>query len=369
MPPSTVLLTGVTGFIGGATTAELLTRQPSCRVLALARGETRGIAEQRVRQSLIRFLSPTLLDETIPNLEVIHGDLTDPISLNNPRLEEVTHVLHLAANTSMRSVRTVRHANILGTLALAHRMRTLPGLKRFLYVGTAYICGANPQKIVLEDDYPRFDVQHLVEYTSSKAECEMLLDRTAPELPLVIARPSIVVGHTKLGCLPSSSIFWYYRALNLLRRVPAPIEKLKDIIPVDYTARALLHLLFKPKLGYRRYHISAGTAASVSWQEIDSAFANLSPTRQEEACRVVDFATLLGERDRLSAMLGPGDESTLLAVMEQFFKFGASGVEAFDNHRLLEEGMPAPPRFTSYLPVCASRPAARSIYQQMFDEL
>ena len=369
MSPSTVLITGATGFIGGAAAAELLTRRPSCRVLALARGETREISEQRVRQSLLRFLSPSVVEKKTTNLGVIHGDLTDPITLTDPRLTEVTHVVHLAANTSMRSVRAVRHANILGTLALAHRMRPVPGLKRFLYVGTAYICGANPSKIVYEDDYPRFDVQHLVEYTSSKAECEMLLELTAPELPLVIARPSIVVGHTTLGCLPSSSIFWYYRALNLLRCVPAPIEKVKDIIPVDYTAAALLHLLFKPKLGYQRYHISAGTAASVSWHEIDSAFASVGPTRQEEPCRVVDFATLLEERNRLRALLGPGDESKLLAVMEQFFKFGASGVEVFDNHRLLEEGMPAPPRFTSYLPICATLPADRSVYQQMLDEI
>jgi hypothetical protein len=30
--------------------------------------------------------------------------------------------------------------------------------------------------------------------------------------PLIVARPSIVVGHTRLGCRPSASIFWYYRS-------------------------------------------------------------------------------------------------------------------------------------------------------------
>jgi hypothetical protein len=42
--------------------------------------------------------------------------------------------------------------------------------------------------------------------------------------------------------------------------------------------------------------------------------------------------------------------------------------EIFDNHRLLEEGMPVPPRFTSYLPLCAERPADRGVYQQMLDD-
>lgn len=369
MPPTTVLVTGVTGFIGGAVAAELLVRHPACRILVSARGETQEVAAQRVRQSLLRFLSPSILEPLVPHLSVIRGDLTNPTVFTDPRLEEVTHVLHLAANTSMRSVRNVRHTNILGTLALAHRMRSVRGLRRFLYVGTAYICGAKPPKIVREDDYPKLGVRHLVEYTASKAECELLLERTAPELPLVIARPSIVVGHTKLGCSPSSSIFWYYRALTLLRRVPAPVDHLKDIIPVDYAATALLNLLFKPVLRYRRYHVSAGTGASVSWQEMDSVFAKSYPERQKEECRVVDFATLLEERVRLRAILGPGDENLLLAAMEQFFKFGASGVEVFDNERLLEEGMPTPARFTDYLPQCAAQPANVSVYQQLLDEI
>src|SRR5262249_20415268 len=151
---------------------------------------------------------PALLEPALGRATVIHGDLTDPGTLDDPRLDGVTHVLHLAANTSFRSVRGVRHTNIDGTLALAHRMRGAPGLVRFLHVGTAYLCGADPPRVVPEDDYPRPGIRHLAEYTSSKAECEMLLERLAPELPLVVARPSVVVGHTRLGCLPSSSIFW-----------------------------------------------------------------------------------------------------------------------------------------------------------------
>src|SRR5205823_1748546 len=126
-----------------------------------------------------------------------------------------------------RSVRSVRHTNILCTLALAHRVRRTGRLVRFLYVGTAYICGGRPPSVVHEDAYPRPDVGHLAEYTSSKAECEMLLERTAPELPLVVARPSVVVGHTRLGCEPSASVFWYYRTLHLLRRVPVPMQTRK----------------------------------------------------------------------------------------------------------------------------------------------
>jgi nucleoside-diphosphate-sugar epimerase len=364
----TVLLTGATGFLGGAAGVELLRRQPACRLFLLVRGDTPEVAEERVRRSLARFAERAFLEDVFCRCTPIPGDLTDPATLADPRLDQVTHVLHLAANTSFRSVRAVRHANILGALALAHRMRRAPSLERFLHVGTAYICGTNPPRLVQEDDYPRLDVQHLAEYTASKAECEILLERTAPELPLVIARPSLVVGHTRLGCLPSASIFWYYRVLALLRRVPAPLEARKDIIPVDYTAEALVVLLLAPTLLYKRYHISSGESASVSWREIMAAFARC-PDWPAEPCRVVDFATLAQERDRFREQLGPGDEERLLQLLELFFRFSTSGVELFDNHRLLEQGMPAPPRFIDYLPTCARLPLDRGVYEQMLDDL
>jgi nucleoside-diphosphate-sugar epimerase len=381
------MLTGATGFIGGATLAQLLESHPDCRVQLLVRAATPAAAVSRIRQSLGRFLEPARVETGLRSCAVICGDLTDPKTLANPRLneathvlhlasekklaarlEDVTHVVHLASNTSFRSVRSVRHTNILGALTLAHRMRRVPGLKRFLYVGTAYICGEESERIVREDDYPRFGVRHIVEYTSSKAECEMLLEQTAPELPLVVARPSVVIGHTGLGCGPSASIFWFYRTADLLRRLTCPLDTFDDVVPVDYVAAALLHLLFKPELRHRRYHISAGEDSSVTWQEIAAAFSRCHGERPDNPYRIVDFATIERERERLSVLLGPGDEEHMLAALRIYYRFMEINAEIFDNRRLLEEGMPPPPKFTSYLGLCATRPADRSVYQQMLDD-
>jgi nucleoside-diphosphate-sugar epimerase len=364
-----ILLTGVTGFIGGATAAELLHQYPSCRLILIVRGVGVQRPDARVSASLARFVDRALLETALRRCSTIGGDLTDPACLDDPRLDEVTHVLHLAANTSFNSVRYVRHTNILGALALAHRMRRAAKLERFLYVGTAYICGANAPRVVHEDNYPHVNVRHVVEYTASKSECEMLLERTAPELPLVTARPSVVVGHTRLGCLPSASIFWYYRALAILRRFPVPPHVRKDIVPVDYAAQALARLLLKPSLRYRRYHVAAGEFASVSWEEMAAKFAECNGGQPQEPYRVVDFATLARERWRLRELLGFGDEERLLRAMAQYFRFSTCGVELFDNSRLLDEGMPPPPRFTDYLHTCCLRPSNRSTYEQMLDDI
>jgi nucleoside-diphosphate-sugar epimerase len=372
-PPSantpTTLITGATGFLGGAVAAQLLLRPGAGRVLLLVRAPSQEAAEDRTRRSLAHFAAEGVWPESAwRRCEVVLGDLLEPATLADSRLDQVTHVLHLAANTSLRSVRGVRRTNIEGTLNLARRMARAPNLVRFLHVGTAYICGAQPPRLVREEDYPRADVRHLVEYTRSKAECEQFLEMMRPELPLVVARPSVVVGHTRLGCGPSASIFWYYQALDLLRRVPSPLDARKDIVPVDYVAQALLFLLFHSQLHYHRYHVSVGESASVSWREMAVVFDQYHGERPGDPCQLADFATLVQERGRIRERLGPGDEELLLRALEPFFLLSASGAEMFDNRRLLEAGMPPPPRFTDYLPVCLTLPSKRSVYEQMRDD-
>src|SRR5690242_9037670 len=133
---TTILVTGATGFVGGAVAAQLLRRPDVGRVLLLIRGATAGAALERARLSLARF-GGALSEQAWQRCEVLAGDLTEPPTLADPRLERVTHVLHAAGDTSLRSVRRVRETNIAGTLALALRLRRAPRLARFLHVGTA----------------------------------------------------------------------------------------------------------------------------------------------------------------------------------------------------------------------------------------
>ena len=58
-------------------------------------------------------------------------------------LDGVTHVLHLAASTSFGNSRAIRTTNVGGALSVAKAMRGR-SLERFVYTGTAAICGASP---------------------------------------------------------------------------------------------------------------------------------------------------------------------------------------------------------------------------------
>lgn len=363
MAAPTILITGATGFLGGATLAELVRAQADCRVLALVRAPSEDEARGRLDRSLARFDEPDLKAVRSQAIEVICGDIAVPDSLDDRRVSEVTHVVHAAANTSFRSVRSVRLVNIDGSLNLAHRLARAPKLERFLHVGTAFSCGLLPSgTIVHEDDYPRDDARHIVEYTRSKAEAERLLEATA-ELPLVIARPSIVIGHSRLGTRPSASVFWYYRTVDLLRRVSWPMTGKEDIVPVDYAAKALLALLFKPELAYRRYHVSAGTASSCSWSEMAAAFARQHGERPDHPYRRMEWDAIAAEWHRLAPLLGPGDRDRMLMALALYYRFPNL---TFDNTRLLAEGVPPPPRFVDYLDRCMTD--ARSVYEQMSDD-
>ena len=196
-----------------------------------------------------------------------------------------------------------------------------------------------------------------------------VLESTAPELPLVVARPSVVVGHTRLGCLPSASIFWFYRACDALRRLTCPLDSRDDVVPVDWVADALLLLLFKPTLRHRRYHVSAGETSSVTWREIAQVFERCYGERRENPYKRVDIETIMSERVRIRELLGPGDHDRLLTALPLYYRFMEIEAEIFDNKRLLDEGMRPAPRLTSYLELCANSPTNRSVCEQMLDDV
>ena len=117
-----------------------------------------------------------------------------------PRLAAATHVIHCAGHASPADGAHLR-ADIADAVRFAERFARAPRLQRFV-VGTAYAHG--PRRIVQEEaaaagnDVAR-DEEGLpgavlaADYLHAKAETEQRL--RALGLPLVVVRPSHVVGH------------------------------------------------------------------------------------------------------------------------------------------------------------------------------
>lgn len=368
---TTVLVTGATGFIGGAALAQGLSGGLADRWVCLVRGTDQAQAEQRLFGNLARFMGPEDARHALAHrVAVIPADLAGLGSIDSNELDEVTHVLHLAADTSFRARGNCHLVNVGGTQALASRARRMKKLSRFVYGGTAMICGANPPPLVVETDYPSSSAEHLVSYTSSKVDAERMLRTEFGDLPVIVARPSIVTGHSVLGCRPSGSIFWMFRAGDRLRLVAGDVAGGIDVVPVDWAADILLGLLLKSTLSHDVYHLSAGVARCTSWNELAGAFQRCDPAggpRLYNEFRSGD-RQLLRTRFERAFGLDSALQTAMMRAMRAYYEFCALGV-VFSNDRLVSEGFPLPPALPSYLGTCLAQPAGLSIIEQFADDV
>ncbi|WP_447871449.1 SDR family oxidoreductase [Serratia fonticola] len=362
----TLLLTGATGFLGGAVLEKLLTENQKVNYLLLVRAETEEQGLNRILTNMEKFnIDKNLLNKlTVKN--ILLGDLSEPeYFLSDARINQVTHVVNCAAVASFGNNPLIWKVNVEGTLAFAQRMAQVVGLKRFLHVGTAMSCTPQVGSLVAESAEFEETAEHLVEYTRSKSTIEQLMRQTCPQLPLVIARPSIVVGHTQLGCKPSSSIFWVFSMALMLRKFMCSLQDSIDVIPVDYCADALVMLLNRESLDNDVYHISAGEESSVSFADIDYAIAAaLEEPPVGDRYAQVSYEALLQMRKQLKDIFGPCNERLMLKAMRLYGSFAMLNVR-FSNEKILKLGMPKPPRFTDYIGRCVQSTRGLSIPQQM----
>lgn len=166
-----ILLTGATGFVGGAllrhlkaTTEHQVTvslRQPDAAVSALA-------------------------DHTIL------WNLTEDKPLN---LEGIDCVIHAAARvhqlreTAVDPLAEFRAVNTAGTLRLA-QAAIAAGVKRFVYVSTIHVNGHERDQPYTVNDLP----QPTDPYGISKCEAEQGLQALGEQMEVVIVRPPLVYG-------------------------------------------------------------------------------------------------------------------------------------------------------------------------------
>ena len=192
-----VLITGVTGYIGGALAARLLARGHS--VVALARNDADGErSKASVRRAAAGF-GDELAAQDLARLRVLPSELA---TLPDDALAGLDAVWHCAAEMTFASRRLESSfsTNVGDTHALYERIRRAsPRKPRFNYISTAYTGGIQAEVIG--------ETLHLAPklvnpYFVSKWAAELMLGECArrPDaLPVTLFRPSIVVGHTRTG--------------------------------------------------------------------------------------------------------------------------------------------------------------------------
>lgn len=361
-----VLITGVTGLLGSCTAVELLEDYKGIELLFLVRSNNQKVGLERVYKALSKAGAHA---KTLLNLsegQVVCGDLGSAAELaNDPRLKEVTHVFNCAAITAFSQRPSIRKVNVDDTLEFARMVSTLPNMKRFLYIGTAMICGNSPNRIIHEDDFPAKTL-HFVPYTESKSEVEKFLPEALGNVQLIVARPSIVVGHSRLGCRPSTSIFWVFRMLYQAWRSPFPLDYKIDVLPADYVAKTIAYLGLKEELSYSRYHISAGPLYSSTIGDIMNTFMKYGEKKNNKPVEVT-IKHYSENKDKFNDWFGPGNPRLMLKAINLYYNFANLNV-TFDNSRLFEEGLVPPIRFVDYLGLCIETGCNAPVSEQMIDD-
>jgi nucleoside-diphosphate-sugar epimerase len=360
-----LLLTGGTGFLGGAIVARLLQEPDWPNTLLLVRAADANEGAERIRTVLAKYeLSESELARIKPE-QIVLGDFRDVDTImSDARLTDVTHVINSAALASFANLPGLWPVNVDGTFAFAKRLHEVAKLQRFTHIGTAMCVGLQAPPPVDETYVPPPDLQHMVPYTETKVVIEEKL-RTLPGFPLVVARPTIVVGHTKLGTKPSGSIFWVFRTAQRLGAFTCALTDRIDVVPVDWVADATVALTYKPKVAHTLYHLSCGPKFASTFAELDIAMARgrgIEPLG--ETYRQASFEELAAMRSQYVEKLGRCNPRIMQRAIRLYGIFAASNL-TFSNERLLAEGIAPPPPFAHYADICARTSEGELIADQM----
>jgi hypothetical protein len=162
------------------------------------------------------------------------------------------------------------------------------------------------------------------------------------------------MGDTRSWVPRSYVILWALATVNLMRLVPVESDAKLDVVPVDYTAKAITDLLFV-KRNYSVYHISAGTESVTCPCEIVSALS--ASFKERPDFKFVDISMIAQMKKWAKGNLNPqsplneysdyldywdnifeskGMLRILFAGLEPYMKFTNLG-QIFDNSRLLQD--------------------------------
>lgn len=232
-----VLVTGATGFLGAALTAELLRRGEQVRVLARNEGRARALFGQAV--------------------EIIEGDIT-AMDRVGQAVEDVAVIYHLAGRLYHPSLPTelYRRTHVEGTRVLLACCREQKRLRRMVYCSTTGVYGVTGNTPVAEDA-PGAPTNP---YEQSKLEGERLAQAAYERngLPVCIARPGLVYGPGDLHLL---GLFTTIK--RGVFRVIAGGRALLHPIYIDDLVAALLLCAQRPETSGRCYNLAGERPVTV----------------------------------------------------------------------------------------------------------
>jgi len=252
-----VLLTGFPSFLARKVCAGLLEERPRAVVRAVVRAkflpEARAACEALPKGHAAR-------------VDLIEGDAASmDLGLSGAELRALgreVDVIHHCAHVSYPGVdrENAEHVNVGGALEVLEVARACPGLRALVHYSTASVSGDRAGHVLEEDLAKGQGFHNVVEETSAKAE--HVMRAAAPEVPVVVLRPSIIVGDSKTGEVDRMDgpylliLLMLTSPPDLAMPLPGRGDVLLNMVPVDYVVRAALALERDPRAIGRTFHLA-----------------------------------------------------------------------------------------------------------------
>jgi amino acid adenylation domain-containing protein/thioester reductase-like protein len=259
--PTSILLTGATGFLGAFLLYELLQKNQAT-VYCLVRAVNLEVGYQRIRDCLKSYLIwqddfkariiPILGDLALTQLGMTDADFQTLASQIDVIYHNGAWVHHIYPYSVLKP------ANVLGTkevIKLACQIKAKP----IHFISTPNVfssTGYTGVRTVLENE--RIDHEEIPEdgYIQTKWVAERLIQVAAQRgLPVCIYRPGRISGHSNTGVFNPND-FLYRLMIGCVQMGSAPEGSLnEDIIPIDYASQAIVCLSQQQQSFGQAFHL------------------------------------------------------------------------------------------------------------------
>jgi thioester reductase-like protein len=267
------LLTGATGLLGEYLMRDLLL--DGHRLAVLVRPSRKQTAIERV-ESIFQMWEKSL-GQLLPRPVCLEGDVTqEGLGISDSQRDWVTancqNMLHNAAVLTFHGSDPAGdpwRTNVEGTREVLRACRDM-SIPNMHYVSTSYVCGSRPG-LIMEHELDEGQAFRN-DYENSKFMAESLVREADFFDQLTVYRPAVIAGDSQTGYTSTyHGLYMYLKLMSVLvrneqpqadgrRHTPVKLgmsgNELRNIIPVDWTSKAICRLFGTAEAHGGTYHLA-----------------------------------------------------------------------------------------------------------------
>ena len=270
--PTSIFLTGATGFLGAFLLHELL-QQTQADIYCLVRSSNIEESKQKIRRTLASY---ALWDERLSSRIIpVVGDLSEPgFGLAAHQFEALANTIDAiyhsgAAVNWIYSYERLKPTNVLGTQEVL-RLASQNKAKAVHYISTVAVFPvlANAKrKVIGEQESLDHGGVLYGGYSQSKWVAEKLVTIARSRgIPVCIYRPALITGHSQTGVWNTDDVLCRAIKSSIELGAAPDAEARLNMIPVDYVSKAVVHLSRQGNALGRVFHLAH--SRPVSWMEL-----------------------------------------------------------------------------------------------------